>query len=150
MKVLALISLLFSGTFAFAQSDSSGCCGLSFYSSIGISIGHVDKNDPAIDHFGEASYPSLEVGFMKNNFGLGAVVGCENLFASSESRYFYELKTSVSYPIGNLSGYALFGVGAYFEKDFANFLEYGAGFSYTPSKVGYFVQYSNWSRTNYI
>jgi hypothetical protein len=45
---------------------------------------------------------------------------------------------------------SLFGIGAYFESSFNNFIEYGAGFCYMPSKFGYFVQYSNWARTNYV
>ncbi len=149
-KIIFLFSVLLISVNSFSQCDSSKCCDLDFYSSVGISIGHVDKSDPGIDNFNKASYPSIEIGFMKNNFALGAVFGCENIFVSSNSREFYELKTSASHPIGNLSGYALFGVGSYFEKESSIFIEYGAGFSYTPCAVGYFVQYSNWATYNYI
>jgi hypothetical protein len=148
-KLFSLFAIIFISASTFAQTDSTKSK-VSFYSSLGVSIGHVDPADPAIDNFNKASYPSLEVGLMKGNFGLGAVVGCENMFTTSTSRGFYELKTSISHPIGSLTGYALFGVGAYMESGFNNFLEYGAGFSYAPTKLGYFVQYSNWARSNYI
>ncbi len=87
---------------------------------------------------------------MGKNLSLGAVFGCENFFVTSSSRKFYELKTSISKPVGKLSVYALFGAGAYFENSFNPFIEYGAGFSYMPNKIGYFVQYSNWARINYV
>lgn len=147
-KIIFLLSALLISASSFAQCDSSKCCGLDFYSSVGISIGN--ESDSIIDNFNKASYPSIEVGLMKNNFGLGVVLGCENIFVSSKSRGFYELKTSISHPIGSLSGYALFGVGSYFEKQSSVFIEYGAGFSYTPCAVGYFVQYSNWATFNYV
>lgn len=121
------------------------------YASIGLSIGHVDPNDQAIDKFSKASFPSLEFGVMGKEVSLGAVFGYENILATSDTRMFYELKTSVSKSLGNSTCvYGLFGVGAYGEKGFNNFIEYGAGFSYMPNTFGYFVQYSNWARTNYV
>lgn len=146
-KLLVFVSVILISASSFAQTDSTKT---NFYASAGISIGHVDANDESINSFNKASYPSLEIGLMRKNVSLGAVFGFENILVSSSSRKFYELKTAISYPIGNYSGYALFGVGAYFENDFNNFIEYGAGFSYAPSKLGYFIQYSNWARTNYI
>lgn len=148
-KIAILFSMLLITATAFSQSDSTKTK-LKPYASIGLSIGHVDPSDSNIDNFNKASYPSIELGVMGNNVSLGAVFGMENMFTSSSTRGFYELKTSISKPIGKCSGYALFGVGAYFENSFNNFLEYGAGFSYMPNSNGYFVQYSNWARTNYI
>lgn len=148
-KIAILFSVMLIASVTFSQTDSTKTK-TNFYTSLGVSVGHVDPNDASIDNFSKASYPSLEVGMTRKNFSLGAVVGCENFFVSSSSRGFYELKTSLSKPIGDYSGYALFGVGAYMESGFNNFIEYGAGFSYCPGKLGYFVQYSNWARTNYV
>lgn len=108
------------------------------YVSSGISIGNFDETNPGTDNFSKASYPSIEGGIMGNNVSLGVVLGCENFFVTPNSRLFYELKTSISVPIGKFSGYALFGTGAYFEKKFNNFIEYGFGFSYMPKNLGYF------------
>lgn len=148
-KIICLILVFLITASSFAQSDSTKTK-TNFYASAGISIGHVDQNDESINSFNKASYPSLEIGLTRKNLSLGAVFGFENVLVSSSSRKFYELKTAISYPVGNYSGYALFGVGSYFENSFSNFIEYGAGFSYAPSKLGYFVQYSNWARANYI
>jgi hypothetical protein len=120
------------------------------YVAMGVSIGNVNPNNPNGDNFSKSSYPSLEVGVMGKNIGIGAVIGAENFFAASTTQLFYEMKTSISKPFGKLSPYALFGVGAYVENSFDNFIEYGAGFSYMPNKLGYFVQYSNWANTNYV
>lgn len=146
-KTLTFLACLI-GLCIHAQTDSTSK--LKPYASVGISIGHVDPNDAAIDNFSKASYPSVELGVMGDNVSLGAIFGFENVFVSSSTRPFYELKTSLSQPIGKASVYALFGVGAYVEKGFNNFLEYGAGFSYMPDRVGYFVQYSKWARTDYV
>lgn len=143
------LAICLMSTAALAQTDSTKSK-TSYYASIGMSIGHVDPSDANIDNFNKASFPSLEIGFMRQNISLGAVVGTENVFASSTTRGFYELKTAVYQHIGSCSGYLLFGVGAYMENSFNNFIEYGAGVSYCPKKFGYFVQYSNWARTNYV
>ncbi|MBC7865659.1 MAG: hypothetical protein IAF38_21975 [Bacteroidia bacterium] len=148
-RIISMSVFIAISFFSSAQTDTAKTK-LKPYASLGISIGHVDPNDSTINNFGKASYPSVEFGVMGKNLSLGAVFGCENMFVNSSSRGFYELKTSVSVPVGKCSAYALFGVGAYFEKHFNNFLEYGAGFSYMPGRFGYFVQYSNWARTNYI
>jgi len=148
-KIIALLAVVLITTSSFAQVDSTKTK-LKPYASIGLSIGHVDPNDANTDNFNKASYPSIELGVMGENLSLGAVFGVENIFASSTTRGFYELKTAISKPIGKCSAYALFGVGAYMESGFNNFIEYGAGFGYMPGKVGYFVQYSNWARTNYV
>lgn len=148
-KITSLLAVMFITTMLFAQADSTKVK-TSFYTSIGFSIGHVDPSNPAIDNFNKSSYPSVEFGFTRRSVGLGIVFGTENMLTSSGSRGYYELKTSLSKPVGECSAYALFGVGSYFEKSFSPFIEYGAGFSYMPNKIGYFVQYSNWATTNYI
>lgn len=149
MKKIMIALCAFAALSATAQTDSTKTK-LKPYASACVSIGHDDPNDPAIDNFNKASYPSVELGLSGENVSLGAVFGFENFLVTSDTRPFYELKTSVSKPIGKASIYALFGVGAYVETGFNNFIEYGAGFSYMPGRVGYFVQYSKWARTDYV
>jgi len=146
--ILLLAAFLISG-YSFSQSDSTKFK-VKPYASIGLSIGHVDANDKSINTFNKASYPSIEVGVTGRNISLGAIVGYENLLATSDTRLFYELKTAISKSLGKASVYALFGVGAYGEAGFHNFIEYGGGFCYMPKSFGYFVQYSNWARSNYV
>lgn len=148
-KQLILALILISTSILSAQTDSTKTK-TTAYAAIGLSIGHTDPSDVNIDNFNKSSYPSVEIGLMRKNVSLGAVIGSENIFASSTTRGFYELKTAVYHPIGVCSGYLLFGVGAYMESSFNNFIEYGVGISYAPKKFGYFVQYSNWARTNYV
>lgn len=148
-QLFSLLFIVFNLSMSFAQITDSKTK-LRPYASISISIGHVDPTNESIDNFNKASYPSFEMGIMGENLSLGAIVGCENFFVNSTSRGFYELKTSLSKSLGKFGIYGLMGVGAYFEKGFNNFIEYGAGFSYMPNKLGCFVQFSNWSRTNYI
>lgn len=136
-----------------AANSFAQCCDTtkpksSYYVSAGISMSNQDAGP---NKFKEASFLSMEIGMSRKNVSFGADFGFENLMMDSVStRKYYELKTAISHPIGNCSGYVLFGVGAFFTKTFNNFIEYGAGFSYTPCKVGYFAQYSNWAGTNYI
>ena len=151
-KIFRLLLLLIVSNFsAVTTSDAQTTpAKLRPYLSTGISIGNVDASNPGTDNFNKASYPSIEGGIMGKTVGLGLVIGCENFFVTKDSRLFYELKTSVSVPIDVFSGYALFGAGAFFEKDFNNFIEYGLGFSYMPENLGYFVQYSNWATTDFV
>lgn len=147
-KSILLIAAILIGLCSYAQTDSSKCK-LKPYVSIGVSVGHTDPTDPAINDFSKSSYPSIELGVMGDNVSLGYILGCEN-FQFGTGRLFHELKTSVSTSLGKVYPYALFGIGIYGESGFHNFIEYGAGFSYMPNKFGYFVQYSNWSRSNYV
>jgi hypothetical protein len=144
------IAMLIMAT-SFGQTDSTKKTKTTAYASLGISIGNVNVNDAGTNKFSKASFPSVEIGVMRKNISIGAAFGYENLLATSETRGFYELKTSAYHVIvGDCSGYILFGVGAYFEKSFHSFIEYGFGFSYAPKKLGYFVQYSNWANANYV
>ncbi len=149
-KTITIMMALLISLYSYAQTDTTKTK-LKPYFSVGLSIGHVDPSDDAINTFNKASYPSIEGGVMGKNVSLGLVLGYENLFVTSSTRPFFELKTSVSKPIADaVSLYGLFGVGAYGESGLPVFLEYGAGFCYMPNSFGYFVQYSNWSRTNYV
>ena len=151
-KIIILIAAcMIAAVTSIAQTDSTKKNKLIYYASLGISISNVNPNDANNNNFNKAAFPSLEIGVSKRNISLGAVVGYENLWATRTTRGFYELKTACSHKIiGDCNGYILFGVGAYFENSFHNFVEYGFGFTYSPNKFGYFVQYSNWAASNYV
>lgn len=149
MKKLLFVSMIIIFSSALSAQEKKDNK-VSYFVSGGISIGHVDPSDESINNFNKASFPSIEFGITRKN-SYSAVFGVENVFATSMTRGFYELKTSVSYPLTESSSiYGLFGTGAYFERAFNQFIEYGAGYAYTPGKLGYFSQYSNWARTNYV
>lgn len=119
----------------------------SLYVATGLSISNTYDTT-----FAYSSYPSIEVGLMKNNFSWGLVLGRANLSGFNQdtaSNYWYELKSAVSFPMGNLSGYGLLGIGNYMTtKRF--FVEYGAGFSYSFNKLGVYAQVSNWDGYWYV
>ena len=148
-KILSLVAVLMITSSLFSQVDSLKTK-TTIYASAGFSVSHMDLNDESINRFDKVSYPSIEIGFSRKSLSLGAVFGSENSFASPSTRIYYELKTAIYQPIGECSGYLLFGAGSYFESESTSFIEYGIGFVYVPKKLGYFVQYSNWARTNYI
>jgi hypothetical protein len=153
MKKLILITL---AIFAFVGTSVSqtSCCskdstenGVDFYVSAGLSISNTFDTT-----FSYSSYPSVEFGFMKDNFSLGLVAGRGNLSGFNNddiSNYWYEVKTAVSVPVGKFSGYALLGIGNYITTSRV-FVEYGAGFSYSFNKFGVFSQFSNWDGTWYV
>jgi len=152
MKNLFLILIaVFATTIVTAQTS---CCsndstsGVDIYVSAGLSISN--NGDTT---FAYTSYPSVELGFMKNNFSLGLVVGRGNFTGIGKvdyfSNYWTELKAAVYLPIKKFNAYALFGVGSYFE-DRGIFIEYGAGFSYSFNKFGIFTQASNWDNYWYV
>jgi hypothetical protein len=136
-------------TVAPATSEPAGAT-IKKYISAGISIGNVNSGNESSNSFSKASFPAIEGGIIWKKSTLGLVLGCENFFATPGARIFYELKTTYSIPIEEFSIYGLFGTGAYFEKRFNNFIEYGAGVSYNPNSFSYFVQYSNWANNNYV
>ncbi len=143
-KILLFFITIFSFQI-FAQTDSTSSK-IKKYFAAGLSIGNTDP----INNFNYASFPSIEGGIMGKYVSLGAIFGKENMFANKDSRFFYELKSTFFIPFHSFSPYIVFGTGAYFENKFNNFIEFGAGFSYMPNKLGYFVQYSNWAKSNYI
>ena len=119
----------------------------SIYAATGLSISNSYDTT-----FAYSSYPSIEVGLMKNNFSLGLVAGRSNLSGfkhDAANNYWYELKSAVSFPIGKLSGYGLLGIGNYMTTQ-RFFVEYGVGFSYSFNKWSVFSQASNWDGTWYV
>lgn len=147
MKKLILITLTLTGLFSTTQAQEKSKKSIEAYMAIGLSI--TNNFDTT---FNATSYSSLEGGIMKNNFSIGLVLGRSNLSGFNHDiiqNYWYELKSALSLPIGNFSGYILFGIGNYFATD-RLFIEYGAGFSYNFNKLGIFVQSSNWEGTWYV
>jgi len=147
MKKLFTIIALLIATVTFAQSEDSTQTKITGYASVSVSVTNGDN-------FLNTSYGSVEGGIMCKNFGLGLVLGRGTLAGMGKStdnikNYFYEIKTSASYPIGILSGNIILGYGGYINT-IHNFIEYGVGMSYSVRKMGYGVTYSNWDGVNYI
>jgi len=144
-KSILTISLLLLTTISCCQENEDTPC--DFYVSAGLSM--TNSFDTT---FSYSSYPSIEVGFMKNNFSLGAVFGRASLSgfnADRASNYWYELKTAISFPIEKMNAYGLLGIGNYFSTN-RIFIEYGLGFSYSVNNFSMFGQASNWDGTWYI
>ncbi|MES2691693.1 MAG: hypothetical protein V4658_14905 [Bacteroidota bacterium] len=102
--------------------------------------------------FSYSSYPSVEVGLVKNNFSMGLVLGRSNLSNFENdgiSNYWYELKTALYQPVGDFNAYGLLGLGNYMSTR-RIFIEYGAGFSYSFKAIDVFGQASNWDGTWYV
>jgi hypothetical protein len=147
MKKILSFLFLFISVLMFGQ-DSTSSKKYTPYVSAGLSIS--SSND-----FSLGSYPSIEIGLSGKNISGGLIFGRSSLKGLGEksdviASYFYEAKTSISKSINNSASiYGLFGIGIY--GDFKrNFIEYGAGFSYSFGKLSYFVQSSNWDNTWYI
>jgi hypothetical protein len=146
MKKLIIAVFLLLTITSFAQEDSTKS--YTVYLAGGLSI-----SNSANSTFGRSSYPSLELGVMKDNLTGGLVVGRSNLSGFDNDvvqNYWYELKTAVYFPIGKVNGYGIFGIGNYISTK-QLFIEYGAGFSYSlTNNIDTFVQASSWDGTFYI
>lgn len=148
MKNLFTVFSLLLTTVIFSQTDTTKAKPkFSPYASVGISI--TNSNN-----FKMSSYPSIEVGLMRQNVSYSVVAGRELLdgLGSNSDRiqhYFYEGKVTGSFPMGVLNGNVIFGIGQLINTP-NFFIEYGAGVSLTQGKFGYGLTYSNWNGTNYI
>lgn len=144
MKKIILALLVLISTVTFAQETTENP--YTYYLSTGISITNSDD-------FQGSSFVSTEVGVMRDNISVGAVLGRNNLVNIGENEsfnnYWYEGKVAVSFPLGKVDGYALAGVGSYIENGNI-FTEYGLGVSKYFKGFGVFVQMSNWDSVNYI
>lgn len=156
-KIIFLLSLMLTSTM-FAQEATkteTPTSKVSYYASVGLSIPNLQTKDANGDtstaDFVDAAYPSVEFGVTKGSLSLGAIVGRGNLNFKEDAvrNYYYELKAAVSQPVGNASVYGLLGVGNYVDQNHV-FIEYGAGIGYAPSKLGVFVQASNWDGIWYV
>ena len=145
MKKLILITMTM---FTFiGMSNAQEEKGVDAYVSAGLSISNTYDTT-----FAFSSYPSVEVGFMKNNWSMGLVLGRgNNVFRTKDdiSNYWWEVKTALSFPMGKFSGYGIIGIGNYITTS-RIFVEYGAGFSYCWNKFGVFSQVSNWDGAWYV
>ena len=144
MKKILILGMLFISTLICAQ-ESTNDSKIGYYGAVGLSIGNSEGSD-----FQSTSYPSIEGGITKDNITLGLAVGRSSLAdfgtelkGSNIENYWYEVKTTVSQPIGKTNGYLVFGLGNYINTSQV-FIEYGVGVSYMPKKLGYFIQASNW------
>lgn len=119
------------------------------YLAVGLSM--VNDGDFRMD-----SYPSVELGVMRDNIAVGVVVGRGNLEGmlgdnDNIGNYFYEGKVAFYFPIGSVSGYGLLGAGSYISKaDKDVFFEYGAGISKEFKGFSVFAQVSNWDGVTYV
>jgi len=147
MKQFLTIILLFLGTLSFGQTVDTTKTKLSGYLSYGLSM--ANSTD-----FRASSYTGIEGGVMYDNIGVGVVFGRATLQGLGRrtdniNEYFYEVKTSASFPIGKLSGSVILGYGGYFGSS-RNFIEYGGGITYNVNKFGYGVSCTNWGGIAYI
>ncbi len=103
------------------------------------------------NNFNSNSYAGIEIGVCVKNITLGLASGRGNLDFSSEliQNYWYEIKTSVSKPIGNVKCFILAGWGQYYNTT-NSFIEYGAGFSYSIKNIDLCLQVSNWDKITYV
>lgn len=135
------------------------------YVAVGLSISNGnDYGDNAnTTTFDEATYPSLEFGFSRENLSLGFVLGRTNLRGIGQSsynlgedtdnlaKYYWEVKATPSFSLGIVNASIIFGAGSYFSNEKGNtFIEYGSGISYTVNKFTYGVCYTNWDGIDYI
>jgi hypothetical protein len=119
------------------------------YVSVGLSMSNFDET------FSDNSYPSVEVGFTKNDISYGVVLGRASLrdlgsFSDNIQNYFYEIKISPSTSLGYLNGNLILGLGGYINQGNRHFVEYGAGLSKTFGNVSYGLSYSNWDGVDYV
>jgi len=145
--VLATVSPERSHAEDISQPEPTPSSKASLYGAAGLSIGNTGDAT-----FAETSYPSLELGVMKGNRSLGLVLGRSNNDFDGEeefSDYWWELKTAFSFPVGDVSGYALLGLGNYLATK-RLFIEYGAGVSCSWDGFSIFGQASNWDGSWYL
>lgn len=145
-KIFTFALIYFISISVFAQSDSTKSK-ITGYSSVGLSLSTGDD-------FLTTSYPSIENGIVRDNLGLGVVLGRGNfagMFKHGDNitNYYYEGKATAYIPLGVLSGSVIFGFGGYFKTQHM-FIEYGAGISYTKCKISYGVLCSNFDNIVYI
>ncbi len=151
-KIFTIICLMFA-TVTFSQNlDTTSIKAkeksqISGYVSYGLSL--TNSSD-----FRTSSYTGLETGITYKNLGVGVIFGRGSLKGLGQksdnlSQYFYEVKTSAGFPIGDLTGSFIFGYGGYFNTNH-NFIEYGGGFSYTIKHISYGVMVSNWDGVTYV
>lgn len=145
-KILFLAVAFLVSTLTFAQDSTKTESPYTPYIAGGISMTNTDD-------FATASYPSVELGVMRDNLTVAAVFGRNNLANFDNGlgidNFWYEGKVAYSFPLGAVSGYGVFGVGAYIGNG-NMFIEYGGGISKEFGPVGAFVQVSSWDGVTYL
>jgi hypothetical protein len=127
-----------------ADSTKDKVCG---YISWGVSVTNSSN-------FLQSSYTGLEGGITYGDFGAGVIFGrgsLQGMLAKDDNirNYFYEVKTFYSKPIKKFTATVLFGFGGYIATKH-NFIEYGAGVSYSVKHMSYGITVSNWDGTTYL
>lgn len=145
MKKVLLSLLVLLSTVVFAQEVEKESK-VTPYIAAGLSM--TNSND-----FKAASYPSAEIGFMRDNVSVAGVFGRNNLAEANPEHidnYWCEAKVAVSRPFGFVSGYAVLGVGTYIGTNGSLFIEYGGGIAKEFGSFGTFLQVSSWDGITYI
>jgi hypothetical protein len=141
------ILFIFIGISVLSNAQDSTSNKPLFYISGGLSISNSYDTT-----FSYSSYPSMEIGFMKNNCSFGLAFGRSNLSGFNTdylSNYWYEPKATFYFPLGKMNGFGLLGLGNYLNTKRV-FVEYGIGCSYSIKKWSVFGQVSNWDGTWYV
>jgi hypothetical protein len=158
MRKLFLLLFAFFALTVTAQEQKTECSKTTTYVAVGLSMASFDKT------FAENSFPSVEVGFTRNDVSYGVAFGRASLRGLGDSEdvlqnYFYELKVVPSVSLGYFNANLILGVGGYVNNGGVNlnegdnssfFIEYGFGLSKTFGNVSYGLSYSNWDGVDYI
>jgi hypothetical protein len=141
MKQFILTIIFLFSLSAYAQNVTP-------YVAAGLSVGNAGESTFAV-----TSYPSAEIGIMKDNLAFAAVVGRNNLAQNADTgfanNFWCEAKTAFYFPIKGVEGYGLFGIGTYLNGGV--FVEYGGGISVGVSdNTCVFVQASSWDGVGYV
>jgi hypothetical protein len=149
MRKLFLVLFAFFALTVTAQEQKTECSKTTTYVAVGLSMASFDKT------FAENSFPSVEVGFTRNEVSYGVAFGRASLRGLGDSEdvfqnYFYELKVVPSVSLGYFNANLILGVGGYVNQGNRHFVEYGAGLSKTFGNVSYGLSYSNWDGVDYI
>jgi hypothetical protein len=149
MKKLIYVLFAFIALTVSAQAQETKCSKTTKYVAVGLSMASFDET------FAENSFPSVEVGFTRNDVSYGVAFGRASLRGLGNSEdvlqnYFYELKMVPSLSLGYFNANLILGVGGYVNQGNRHFVEYGAGLSKTFGNVSYGLSYSNWDGVDYV
>lgn len=99
--------------------------------------------------FSQTNYPSLEVGYTKDDISYGLGFGY-NLDDQSNGEYYWEAKVTPSYKIGILEASIILGVGSYLGDTSRFFEEIGVGVAYCSKHLEYGVSFADMDNATYI
>lgn len=145
MKKLLLVLAVLMSTVVFSQEEVKESK-ITPYIAAGLSM--TNSTD-----FTATSYPSMELGFMRDNVSVAGVFGRNNLAEAKPEHidnYWCEAKVAVSTDFGYVSGYGVLGVGTYIGTNGSLFIEYGVGIAKEFGSFGTFIQVSNWDGITYL